>query len=231
MGGPALAAVAVVGTVVKGIGQINEGKAKRNLYYAKAEEAKIQGRREAVEYKEQGVEVLRERNRLMASAMAKGGAGGYNFAEAGSPVDVIQKGIRYDSTKDFTVARDNATIALQMANYQAENYRRAGKAAERAGKVAALGSVFEGVVSAGSVYGTKGFTSDRRLKEDIVKVGVDTRTNLNLYEFSYLGNASRYVGVMADEVEVFYPNAVFYGKHFYKAVNYKLLGIDFRKVA
>ena len=91
--------------------------------------------------------------------------------------------------------------------------------------------VFEGVVSAGSVYGTKGFTSDRRLKEDIVKVGVDTRTNLNLYEFSYLGNASRYVGVMADEVEVFYPNAVFYGKHFYKAVNYEMLGIDFRKVA
>jgi hypothetical protein len=36
---------------------------------------------------------------------------------------------------------------------------------------------------------------------------------------------------MADEVEVFYPNAVLYGKHFYKAVNYKLLGIDFRKVA
>ena len=77
----------------------------------------------------------------------------------------------------------------------------------------------------------KGFTSDRRLKEDIVKVGVDTRTNLNLYEFSYLGNPSRYVGVMADEVEVFYPNAVFYGKHFYKAVNYEMLGIDFRKVA
>ena len=39
MGGPALAAVAVVGSVVKGIGQINEGKARRNLYYAKAEEA------------------------------------------------------------------------------------------------------------------------------------------------------------------------------------------------
>ena len=36
MGGPALAAVAVVGSVVKGIGQINEGKARRNLYYAKA---------------------------------------------------------------------------------------------------------------------------------------------------------------------------------------------------
>ena len=39
-------------------------------------------------------------------------------------------------------------VPTNALHYQAENYRRAGKAAERAGKVAALGSVFEGVVSA-----------------------------------------------------------------------------------
>lgn len=71
-----------------------------------------------------------------------------------------------------------------------------------------------------------GGTSDRRLKTDIRPVGVDERTGLTLYEFSYKGSSRRFVGVMADEVEKLYPEAVFEMPNGYKAVNYAALGLE-----
>lgn len=73
--------------------------------------------------------------------------------------------------------------------------------------------------------------SDRRLKENIKEVGVDQRTSLTLYEFNYKDRpGTRYIGVMADEVELMYPEAVFdHGG--YQAVHYGMLGIEFKEVA
>jgi len=74
-------------------------------------------------------------------------------------------------------------------------------------------------------------TSDRRLKEHIEPVGVDERTGLNLYKFNYLGDATRYQGVMADEVLKVMPDAVVVDKEGYMMVNYTKLGIPFVKVS
>lgn len=49
--------------------------------------------------------------------------------------------------------------------------------------------------------------SDRRLKTDIVKLG-ELPDNIGVYAFSYIENGNRDVGVMADEVEKVYPDAV-----------------------
>ncbi len=73
--------------------------------------------------------------------------------------------------------------------------------------------------------------SDRRLKERIVLVGRDEATGLNLYEFSYMDDARRYVGVMADEVEPLFPRAVEYDDLGFASVNYQMLGIEFKEVA
>jgi len=74
--------------------------------------------------------------------------------------------------------------------------------------------------------------SDRRLKENIVKVGVDETTGLNLYEFSYLNSdGKRYVGVMADEVESRFPSAVEHDDCGFASENYGLLGNEFKEVA
>jgi hypothetical protein len=74
--------------------------------------------------------------------------------------------------------------------------------------------------------------SDRRLKENIDLVGRDERTGLNLYEFEYKnGSGRRYVGVMADEVEKYMPQAVYTMPDGYKAVNYHMLGIEMIEVA
>lgn len=75
------------------------------------------------------------------------------------------------------------------------------------------------------------FPSDRRLKENIKEVGVDQRTALTLYEFNYKGRPqNKYIGVMADEVELVYPEAVTESDG-YKQVRYDLLGIEFKEIA
>ena len=85
-----------------------------------------------------------------------------------------------------------------------------------------------------SIYG-----SDERLKENIVDVGVDQRTELTLYEFNYkegFGDPNiRYRGVMAQEVELSYPAAVSTRTdgtlNGYKTVDYSMLGIEMKEVA
>tara|TARA_B110000263_G_C15300570_1_gene507762 strand:+ start:933 stop:1979 length:1047 start_codon:yes stop_codon:yes gene_type:complete len=89
-----------------------------------------------------------------------------------------------------------------------------------------------------SAYATHGAglaaASDPRIKENIEEVGVDQRTALTLYEFNYkegFGDPNvRYRGVMADEVELSYPDAVGEFKG-YKTVHYAMLGIEMKEVA
>lgn len=69
--------------------------------------------------------------------------------------------------------------------------------------------------------------SDERLKEGIIKVGVIN--GHNYYMFSYLGDPTRYLGVIAQEVEKTHPEAI--SEHEgYKAVNYEMIGVPFSKV-
>jgi len=91
---------------------------------------------------------------------------------------------------------------------------------------------FATLLGAGTTLGAAwlGRTSDRRLKADIVQVGVDETTGLNLYEFRYVGGDKRYRGVMADEVEVNFPHAVFTMPDGFKAVNYAALGLEMAEV-
>jgi hypothetical protein len=83
------------------------------------------------------------------------------------------------------------------------------------------------------------YASDERVKDNIVDVGVDQRTALTLYEFNYkerFGDPKiRYRGVMAQEVELSYPDAVFTRTdgvfNGYKTVDYNMLGIQMKEVA
>ena len=93
-----------------------------------------------------------------------------------------------------------------------------------------LGGALGGAAAAKTAF----FGSDRRIKENIEEVGVDQRTALTLYEFNYkkeVGDPNiRYRGVMADEVELSYPDAV--GEYNgFKTVHYAMLGIEMKEVA
>lgn len=97
-------------------------------------------------------------------------------------------------------------------------------------QIAASSDPFNTILGAAAGVGTAwamGKVSDRRLKEQIQLVGQDARTGLNLYEFSYIGGDDRrFRGVMADEVEPRFPEAVHYNALGYASVNYDLLGIE-----
>ena len=74
-------------------------------------------------------------------------------------------------------------------------------------------------------------TSDRTLKENIVRIGTPP-AGFGLYLFDYkpefreTAGYGRQFGVMADEVEAVLPQAVVMHPDGYKRVDYALLGID-----
>jgi hypothetical protein len=84
-------------------------------------------------------------------------------------------------------------------------------------------------IGAGLLGKSAWWTSDRRLKQDIVEVG-EYPNGLPAYEFAYKHDPTRrFIGVMADDVEKFMPEAVTEVDG-YKTVDYALLGITMREV-
>lgn len=74
--------------------------------------------------------------------------------------------------------------------------------------------------------------SERTLKQNILRIGTHP-AGFGLYLFDYkpayveTADFGRQFGVMADEVEVVFPQAVVLHPEGYKMVDYALLGIDF----
>jgi hypothetical protein len=90
-----------------------------------------------------------------------------------------------------------------------------------AGGLGALGGKSGGLGAIGTGLGLLApLFSDRRLKEDIEKVG-ELFDGTPVYRFRYLNDPTMHVGLMADEVEKFAPEAVIEIGG-YKAVDYAL---------
>lgn len=70
--------------------------------------------------------------------------------------------------------------------------------------------------------------SDIRLKENVKEVGVEN--GHKIYEFNYINDSTRFIGVMAQDIEKTHPDAVFeFGG--YKGVDYGKIGVKFREAA
>lgn len=68
--------------------------------------------------------------------------------------------------------------------------------------------------------------SDIRTKENIIPIGVEN--GYPLYEFNYIGIPTRFIGVMAQDVEQLMPEAVSERGGF-KTVDYNKIGVRFRE--
>jgi hypothetical protein len=130
---------------------------------------------------------------------------------------------------------DDAKVVLQKPEVQAERKAYEPPQLTLFGQVAAFTQ--NNVCSANSDSGCSvggsgmGMNSDRRLKQDIVRVGEHPQ-GFGLYLFSYrpevqerCGRGRRF-GVMADEVEAICPTAVSTDAWGYQVVRYDLLGIQ-----
>lgn len=120
-----------------------------------------------------------------------------------------------------------AGVAGQLGQNATSMYGAQGNYKNQSDQIAAQNDPFNTILGAATGAGMSALMSDRRLKKNIEPVGTDAATNLTLYEFEYIGGTGqRYRGVMADEVAVNFPGAVFAMPDGFKAVNYAALGIE-----
>ena len=168
----------------------------------------------------------------MQASSAGAGFGGMGLtvannglAGAGSAMNFVNAGLQgmgagYGQASQM--AGQMGSNATSMFNAQA-NYKNTQD------QIAAAYDPFATLIGAGAQIGAAwaGKPSDRRLKENIELVGRDERTGLSLYEFNYIDMPTRrFRGVMADEVEKLYPDAVMTMEDGFKAVHYAALGME-----
>ena len=94
-----------------------------------------------------------------------------------------------------------------------------------------MAALMDGLKIAGSVASiyTALPTSDRRLKENIQKIG-ESISGLGIYKFNYIGKAKQYIGAMADEVMKVVPEAAVLRPDGFYSVNYNLIDVTFKEV-
>ena len=159
MSGPTLAVMAIASAVVGSYAAIQGAKAQKKMYERQADITERQGRLDALNYKQQGVNAIKKMNRVMAANAARAAAGNLDPYASYDSADVIGTYNLRMGVNDFTIARDNASIAKKMAKYQADNYRYAGQVAVKNAQRMAVINLGQSFVTAGMVYGTPGLTN------------------------------------------------------------------------
>lgn len=128
---------------VSAIGQMRAARSQQQMYNAQAEQAKIQGRSQAIAYKQQGAMVLRNLNETLASTIALAGAG--NIDPTSGSARVMQDFARAEAYAEYGTALDNAVLAKEGAAAQAQVFRMAGRAAYQTGVINAVGALGQGI--------------------------------------------------------------------------------------
>lgn len=125
---------------------------------------------------------------------------------------------------------NSGSTAKALAKYETDLGSQAyGNWLDRLGQVVGLGNQQAGLLagagqrssSSGSSNGgiLSSLFSDRRLKEDIVRVGT-LDNGLPVYSYRYKDDVAMQIGLMADEVEQVHPEAVFTHPNGFKMVDY-----------
>ena len=112
-------------------------------YSEQAAQAQIQGRSQAIEYRRQGANVLRNLNETLAATIASAAAGGID-PTSGSAL-ALQNYARGEAYREYGTALDNATLAKEGAAAQARIYQRAGRTALITGVAQAAGQLGQGI--------------------------------------------------------------------------------------
>lgn len=113
---------------------------------------------------------------------------------------------------------DQMGNAAQDATARKNAYQQA-KASSKAQTYSTIGQI-------GSAAIMFAMMSDRRVKEDITKVGVSP-SGVNVYTFKYKNTEGTFKGVMADEV----PWAATQAPNGYQMVDYNKVDVDFERIA
>lgn len=188
MSGPTLAVMAIASAVVSSYAAIQGAKAQKKMYERQADITERQSRLDALAYKQQGVNAIKKMNRVMAANAARAAAGNLDPYASYDSADVISTYNLRQGVNDFTIARDNATIAKKMGKYQADNYRYAGAVAVSNAKTMAVANIGMSFVSAGMVYGTPGISNMFASNTAAVNTTSTIPSSFNVPNYGNTGN-------------------------------------------
>ena len=126
-------------TTVIGFGlAISKANADAKVQDEKSYEAGIKGRQDAVAYKKEGVEKLKELRRTLASNNARATAGGLDPFASGETIDLLNLNNMKDGADDWQTAKSNAEMAILMGNRQSSIYSDAASSTRTYGYGSAL---------------------------------------------------------------------------------------------
>ena len=145
--------ISAIGSVVSGVAQVRSSQAEQVQYEMKARNEEIKGRIDAVNYKMQGAEILKNMERAMAASTARTAAGGLNPYASGESADLINTYSMKTGIGDSGMARTNAMLALDASKRNASQFRTAGKYAVQYGTIAGVASTATGLSSLGQIGG------------------------------------------------------------------------------
>lgn len=143
----------IAGSVLSGLAQIRQGQAQQVQYEMKARNEVIQARTDAVNYKVEGNERMRELLVAMSSSVANAAAGGLDPYGAMETKDLINLNSMKVAGMDIRKLNLNAEMAILRGESNAQQARLAGKAAVQYATVGAVANVATNV---GDVMATSG---------------------------------------------------------------------------
>ena len=148
--GPAFTKAAFIGsTALSAMSQMSAGRAEQRMYDAKASDALMKGRSEAIAYKNQGANVLRNLNENLAAIIARSSAGNVS-PTSGSAATTALFGMA-DGAREYHASLDNAVMAEGQAEVQADQYTLAGQEAVKTAKINAFSTILGGAFKYGQL--------------------------------------------------------------------------------
>ena len=141
--------------------KVKAAEYQRDSYYSQARQSVLKGRMDALAYKREGTEMLRNLQKVMATATARGAAGGLLPFATGESTDLINTASLRGAANEFSIMTDNSLIANQMAKLQSDNLRRAGDIGIQMARKNAKIGFFKGLMQdAAMVGGMGGFSGN-----------------------------------------------------------------------
>ncbi len=141
--------VSVGGKIAQAGAQRDVGRAQQASYEQQAQAAELKGRSEAIAYKQQGADALRNLNETLAAIVARAGAGGVDPTSGSAAT--MQMFAMSEGSREAAVAKDNAALALGEAYTQSGIYRSAGTTAMKSANVSAAATMGEAAYMAGKL--------------------------------------------------------------------------------
>ena len=154
--------LAVISAIVGGAGALatyRQGQAAQMVEEAKADQAVLQGRVQAANYKAEASQKLKNLEKVLAANTARASAGNISPFTSGDTPALIARLNTREGVNQFTISRDNATMAVKMAKYQADQHRTAGKNIMQSAKTQAFIQLGQTAVTAGQIYPMDSFTN------------------------------------------------------------------------